>query len=217
MQRVVSGPRNGRCIVAASRVPSMAPSSATLSTTAHDVATTTASKAWMRLRRRSSVESTIDSPTRATSALFAFPGSWFLRLFGPIEAAARLPAVLYLIAVFAGVIALLSDRRAAGPRTESATPGLVEAGLIWLALGAYFLALAFSDQVFEDYEWRGAARQRLVRLPEAALEGRLQERRALLGLPCHRVLGGADRLAEIVIDHFSSCAPVQAVHRRERP
>ncbi|MBK8179685.1 MAG: hypothetical protein IPK67_12525 [Planctomycetes bacterium] len=79
-----------------------------------------------------------------TSALFAFPGSWFLRLFGPIEAAARLPAVLYLIAVFAGVIALLSDRRAAGPRTESATPGLVEAGLIWLALGAYFLALAFS-------------------------------------------------------------------------
>ncbi len=71
-----------------------------------------------------------------TSMLFTFPGSWFLRLFGLSEAAARLPVLLYLIAVFAGILALAQQRRGPLP--------VVDAVLIWLALATYLVVMAFS-------------------------------------------------------------------------
>ena len=41
-----------------------------------------------------------------TSMLFAFPNAWFLRLFGEVEFAARIPFLLYLPVVGAGVLTL---------------------------------------------------------------------------------------------------------------
>jgi hypothetical protein len=42
----------------------------------------------------------------------AYPVHWFVMLFGPIEAAARLPLVLYLPALFAALLALIEFRSA---------------------------------------------------------------------------------------------------------
>ena len=39
--------------------------------------------------------------------LFAYPNHWFITLFGPIEAAARLPFFLYLVVLFAALILLI--------------------------------------------------------------------------------------------------------------
>ncbi len=71
-----------------------------------------------------------------TSMLFTFPGSWFLRLYGLGEAAARLPVLLYLIAVFAGIVAIAENRR--GPLPA------IDAVLIWVALAVYLVVMAFS-------------------------------------------------------------------------
>lgn len=71
-----------------------------------------------------------------TSMLFAFPGSWFIRLFGENEAAARLPFVLYLPALYAA----LSELSVCGRETLSRAGHAV----IWLSLTAYTLAMAFS-------------------------------------------------------------------------
>ncbi len=71
-----------------------------------------------------------------TSMLFTFPGAWFLRLYGLGEAAARLPVLLYLIAVFAGIVAIAENRR--GPLPA------IDAVLIWVALAIYLVVMAFS-------------------------------------------------------------------------
>jgi hypothetical protein len=71
-----------------------------------------------------------------TSMLFAFPGAWFLRLFGENEGAARVSVALYLGGVFGGVAAFVEHTRGA---LRSA-----EAWLIWLALAVYLLVMAFS-------------------------------------------------------------------------
>ncbi|MBL8961112.1 MAG: hypothetical protein JNJ98_14750 [Gemmatimonadetes bacterium] len=73
-----------------------------------------------------------------TSMLYAFPNAWFLRLFGEVEFAARVPFLLYLVVLWAAVrrlgAVLLPDR---------AMPRSAELGLA-LSLVAYLLAMAFS-------------------------------------------------------------------------
>ena len=71
-----------------------------------------------------------------TSMLYAYPASWFIRLFGPLEVSARLPMLLYLAALFGGLYALISLRRT--------VPRAAECWLVWLALVVYFVTVSFS-------------------------------------------------------------------------
>jgi hypothetical protein len=71
-----------------------------------------------------------------TTMLFAFPGAWFLRLFGEVEAAARLPFLLYLVVLYAGVVAGAEEGR---ERLRSA-----DRALFVLPLIAYALVMAYS-------------------------------------------------------------------------
>jgi len=71
------------------------------------------------------------------SVLFAFPASWFIRLFGDVEASARLPFLVDLVALYGALLALIDYGRAKTIR-------LLESCLIWLALSIYAMAMAFS-------------------------------------------------------------------------
>ena len=71
-----------------------------------------------------------------TTMLFAFPGSWFVRLFGEFEAAARLPFLLYLVVLYAGVVAVAEQGR---KRLRA-----VDRALFVLPMIAYGLVMAFS-------------------------------------------------------------------------
>ena len=71
-----------------------------------------------------------------TSFLFAYPMSWFIRLFGEIESSGRLPFLLFLPALAAAIVAVAEAGRSALDRTA--------VSLVWLALGAYTLSMAFS-------------------------------------------------------------------------
>jgi hypothetical protein len=70
-----------------------------------------------------------------TSALYAFPTSWFIRLFGPIEAAARLPYLLYMPAIHSGMLLIV---RHGGRPVPWQSLGL------WLGLVVYTVVVAFS-------------------------------------------------------------------------
>ncbi len=70
------------------------------------------------------------------SWLFAYPASWFLRLFGEGEASSRLAVVPHLLSVAAGIAAVAEYRRP-----------LVDTGVmigVWLALATFVVALGFS-------------------------------------------------------------------------
>ncbi len=71
------------------------------------------------------------------SSLFAYPTSWFIRLFGESEAAARLPVLMYLMALYGGITAAVEWGRR---RALSAA----EHGLILLQLAVYVLVMAYS-------------------------------------------------------------------------
>ncbi len=71
-----------------------------------------------------------------TSMLYAYPASWFIRLFGPLEVSARLPILMYLAALFGGLYALIGVRRS--------VPRAAECWLLWLALIVYFVTASFS-------------------------------------------------------------------------
>ncbi len=71
------------------------------------------------------------------SFLFTYPTSWFVRLFGEIEASARVPLVLYLAALFGAILALIESGR-------KDIPGAMERWLIWLALAVYAVVMGFS-------------------------------------------------------------------------
>lgn len=68
---------------------------------------------------------------------FAYPGSWFMRLFGEGEAAVRLPLLLYLPVLFAGVCAVAG---AARPDRLRGT----EVSLIWAGIVSFALVMSYS-------------------------------------------------------------------------
>ena len=70
------------------------------------------------------------------SALFTWPNSWFLRLFGECEAGVRLPFLLLLLVIVAAVIAVVEHGR---PKL-----GTVGHALIWMGLCSYGLVMAYS-------------------------------------------------------------------------
>ena len=72
-----------------------------------------------------------------TSMLFAFPGSWYMRLFGAVDASVRLPLLLYLPLTVSAVAWVT----AAGKR---AVPELDARLLIWLSVIVYAVAMAWS-------------------------------------------------------------------------
>jgi hypothetical protein len=72
-----------------------------------------------------------------TSMLFAFPTSWFIRLFGEVEASARLPFLLYIIALFGAILELVEYGRIK-------SLSLSGRWLIWLGLTIYVVVMAFS-------------------------------------------------------------------------
>jgi len=76
----------------------------------------------------------------------AYPVHWFIMLFGPIEVAARLPMVLYVIVMFAGLIAMIET----GSRRKLFF--LEEVALV-LGLVTYVIATSYNsgyDPYFSD-------------------------------------------------------------------
>jgi len=73
------------------------------------------------------------------TCLFTLPGSWFLRLFGPCEAAVRLPFLLEIMILYAAIVALADARR-----ESSARLGAGPRVLIWGSLVAFSLVLSYS-------------------------------------------------------------------------
>ena len=69
--------------------------------------------------------------------LFTYPSSWFARLFGPIESSARLPWILYLMLMGAGLSAVIGVMR---ERVMS----WIEHGVMWLQLTCYVVVMAYS-------------------------------------------------------------------------
>ncbi|MCP4609839.1 MAG: hypothetical protein GY845_14115 [Planctomycetes bacterium] len=72
-----------------------------------------------------------------TMMLFTFPVSWFIRLFGEVEASARLPYILYVIALYGVILSLIEQGR-------TKPVGRIELWLIWLGLAVYSVVMAFS-------------------------------------------------------------------------
>ena len=82
----------------------------------------------------------------------AYPIHWFVMLFGPIEAAARLPIILYLPVLFASLVALIELR---SPRRL----GRFEEALVVLALAIFVVAMCYSasySSYFADASSPGA-------------------------------------------------------------
>lgn len=77
-----------------------------------------------------------------TSMLFTWPNAWFLQLLGPVDAAARLPFVLYLPLLALGLQAVAeTGGRPLGGRAVAT---------LWLALVPFTLAIAYSA-TYEPY------------------------------------------------------------------
>jgi hypothetical protein len=71
-----------------------------------------------------------------TTMLFLYPASWFIRLFGNIEAAVRIPFVLNLAALFCAIVAVAEKGR-----------GALSRGAYWLialSLTLYAVTMTFS-------------------------------------------------------------------------
>lgn len=76
----------------------------------------------------------------------AFPIHWFITLFGPVEASARLPLLIYLPVVYCLLVELVEWR---APRKL----GVIEETLVIFALGIYTVAMGFNasyDPYFSD-------------------------------------------------------------------
>jgi len=78
--------------------------------------------------------------------LFAYVNNWFTLVFGPIEAAARLPFVMYLVVLFCGVVGLAEQ----GTRRKLAAG---EELVVWLGLATFAVVTCFNisyDPFFVD-------------------------------------------------------------------
>ena len=75
-----------------------------------------------------------------TSMLFAFPNAWYLHLFGEVEAAARVPFLLYLGVLWSAVVLVAEN---AGDREGRGLSRGIHAA-IWLSILAYAFAMAYS-------------------------------------------------------------------------
>jgi hypothetical protein len=71
-----------------------------------------------------------------TTMLFAYPASWFVRLFGEMEVSARLPLLLYITALYSAILGTVEFGR-------SKPLELTERCLIWLGLSLYVMVMAF--------------------------------------------------------------------------
>lgn len=80
---------------------------------------------------------TLASFPGVTSQLFTYPNSWFIRMFGEIEASVRLPFFLYLAGLHAAVCAAAVAGEDRGLPTSSRW-------LLWLGLALYTLVVSFS-------------------------------------------------------------------------
>ena len=69
--------------------------------------------------------------------LSSYPVSWFIRLFGEIEAAARVPYLLFLLGLYGGLIALIETGRARRPAS-------LPRGFVWLGLIVFTFVMAYS-------------------------------------------------------------------------
>ncbi len=68
----------------------------------------------------------------------AYPTHWFIMLFGPIEASARFPFLLYMLILFYSLVALIEWRR---PRNLSFT----EESVLFLSISVYAVTMCFND------------------------------------------------------------------------
>lgn len=71
------------------------------------------------------------------SSLFTYPTAWFIRIFGEFESGVRLPYLLFVVLLFAGLRALAHEGR----------PGRLggwSTALMWLSLGSFSLVMAYS-------------------------------------------------------------------------
>lgn len=76
----------------------------------------------------------------------AYPVHWFVTLFGPVEASARLPLLLYLPVLFCLLVELIEWR-------SPPALGLAEEALLCLALGIYTVTMSYNasyDPYFAD-------------------------------------------------------------------
>ncbi len=71
------------------------------------------------------------------SLLYLLPGSWFLRLFGEIEASTRLPYLLFMGLLFAAVVGVAREARREHLR-------FADYALIWMGIVSFSLVMAYS-------------------------------------------------------------------------
>jgi len=84
--------------------------------------------------------------------LFAYPNHFFIALFGPLEAAARVPLLLYILVAFPALVLLIEQNR-------SWRLGAREEAVLWLALALFTLIQAFNtnyEPFFADLAEMGA-------------------------------------------------------------
>lgn len=77
------------------------------------------------------------SASTIISCCFAYPNHWFITLFGPVEAAARLPFFLYVAVLFAALLILIE-------RSASRQLSGLEEAAIWLGLALYAIVQTFN-------------------------------------------------------------------------
>ena len=69
--------------------------------------------------------------------LVSYPSSWFIRLLGPVEAAARAPYLLFLLGIYAGLLALIDLGR-------ESSPSLLVRWMLWPGLMVFTAVMAWS-------------------------------------------------------------------------
>jgi hypothetical protein len=72
-----------------------------------------------------------------TSMLFAFPGSWYMRLFGAVDGSVRLPLLLYLPLTVSGLAWLIASGKRGALRLDTRL-------LVWLSVITYAVAMSWS-------------------------------------------------------------------------